>query len=170
MKKLILLLLTIPFFFACSDENEEKYTANSIEYSLYQSSDFDYEGKLTVRELTSGELELTVNLDGKKESDAYFFPAHLHFGSYDNPDSPIAFMLNPVDIRDLKSTTVLGTLSKSNNLGFEDFKSFDGHVKIHLAESGPDYAVILSAGNIGQNDNSSAAFKLDEMTICTPAY
>ncbi|MFD2036171.1 hypothetical protein ACFSKL_15315 [Belliella marina] len=170
MKKLVLLLLLSPFFFACTDDKDEEYTNNSIEYNLYQSSDYAYEGKLLVRELTSGQLELTVQLEGAKESEAYYFPAHLHFGSYDNPDSPIAYMLNPVDIRDLKSTTVLGLLSNGNSLTFEQFKSFDGHVKVHLAESGPDYEVILSAGNIGGNENAIEAFNREGISVCLPVY
>jgi len=170
MKKLAILFLGVLVLFSCQEKEESMFTGNEITYNLYQGSDFDYTGKINARELVNGEIELTVELNGKKESTDYYFPAHLHFGSYDNLDSPIAYLLNAVDIRSLKSITVLGPLSDGRKLSFEDFKTFDGHVKVHLADSGPEYQVILTAGNIGKNDNSPEAFKVENMTMCSPYY
>lgn len=170
MKKLALVFLIGIFLVGCNQEKDELYTTNEIGYDLYQSSDFDYSGKVTVRELIGGELELSLELIGNKEDSDYFFPAHLHFGTYDDPNAPIAFLLNPIDIKTLKSVTVLGQLSSGTKLDFNDFRNFDGHVKVHLADSGPEYQVILSAGNIGINDNSPQAFKKENMTVCSPYY
>lgn len=173
MKKLLtlinLLLFSI-FFFACDRNIDEDYTNNQRDYKLFQGSDFDYKGILVVKELTSGQLEINLELEGVKQSNPYFFPAHLHFGSYDSPDSPIAFMLNPVDIRDLKSQTLLGTLSNGESLTFDQFKRFDGHIKVHLAENGPDYTVILAVGNVGSNPNSVSDFRREEISICLPGF
>jgi hypothetical protein len=170
MKKLAILFLGVMLLFSCQEKEESLYTGNEITYNLYQGSDFDYTGKINGREMINGNIELTVELDGRKESTDYYFPAHLHFGSYDNQDSPIAYLLNPVDIRNLKSVTVLSSLSDGRKLNFEDFKTFDGHVKVHLADSGPEYQIILTAGNIGKNDNSPEAFKIENMTLCSPYY
>jgi hypothetical protein len=170
MKKLAILFLGVMVLFSCQEKEESLYTGNEITYNLYQGSDFDYTGKINGREMINGNIELTVELDGRKESTDYYFPAHLHFGSYDNQDSPIAYLLNPVDIRNLKSVTVLSSLSDGRKLNFEDFKTFDGHVKVHLADSGPEYQIILTAGNIGKNDNSPEAFKIENMTLCSPYY
>jgi len=173
MKKLLPLfaLLLISFFFvACDKDRDNNYTNNVLEFNLFQGSDFDYKGKLIVKELTSRQLELNIELEGPKESNPYFFPAHLHFGSYDKPDSPIAFMLNPVDIRDLRSQTLLGTLSNGESLTFEQFRNFDGHIKVHLAEDGPDYLVILAIGNVGSNSNLESDFQRDQISICLPSF
>ncbi|MGY6742418.1 MAG: hypothetical protein ACXIUQ_06755 [Cecembia sp.] len=170
MKKLAVLFLFGLLLFSCQEKEESRYTTNEVSYNLYQSSDFNYEGTVWVRELIGGDLEMTLRLEGAKSDEAYFFPAHLHFGAYDNVDAPIAFLLNPIDIRTLESVTQLGALSNGKTMTFEDFKKFDGHIKIHLADSGPEYQIILSAGNIGKNDNSRAAFNLENMTLCSPYY
>lgn len=170
MKKLAIVFLIGIFFTACNPEKDGLYTSNEISYDLYQSSDFNYTGKVTVKELIGGELELSLELIGNKGDSDYFFPAHLHFGTYDSPNSPIAYLLNPINIKTLKSVTVLGQLSSGTKLSFNDFRTFDGHVKIHLADSGPEYQVILSAGNIGINDNSPQAFIREDMTLCSPYF
>lgn len=170
MKKLAVIFLIGILFVSCSKDKDNPYTRNELKYDLYQSSDFNYTGTLSVKELVGGELELSIELTGNKGDTDYFFPAHLHFGTYDDPNSPIAYLLNPIDIKTLKSVTVIGQLSSGTKLNFNDFKNFDGHVKIHLADSGPEYQVILSAGNIGINDNSPQAFKKENMSVCSPYY
>ncbi|EOZ98620.1 secreted protein [Indibacter alkaliphilus LW1] len=172
MKKLAVLLISFLALSSCQENSSEDvlYTGSEIEYTLYQASDFDYTGLLTVRELMGGELELEIELQGEKGDDAYFFPAHLHFGAYDDVDAPMAHMLEPIDIRLLRSTTVLGRLSNQKDLSFEDFKSFDGHIKVHLADSGPEYQVIIVAGNVGSNDNSPVNFDRSKMTLCSPYF
>lgn len=156
--------------YSCQQEENSDYTGNEISYNLYQGSEFAYTGTVLVKELKNGDLELSLKLSGAKGDSEYYFPAHLHFGAYDNLDSPIAYLLNPVDIRKLESVTVLGQLSNGNKLNFNDFIAFNGHIKIHLADSGPEYQVILSVGNVGSNDNSVEAFKLENMTMCSPYY
>ncbi|SDZ54146.1 hypothetical protein SAMN05444412_12214 [Rhodonellum ikkaensis] len=168
MKKLAFYLLMAVVLVSCQPEEEQKYTSNKLEYALYQGSEFDYQGKVNVRELANGSLELSIVLSGKKDAGEYFFPTHLHFGGFDSPDAPIAHLLNPVNIKDLKSETVLGPLSDGRNLTFSDFKNFDGHIKVHLADSGPEYGVILSVGNVGNNDNSLDAFNREMITVCSP--
>jgi hypothetical protein len=49
-------------------------------------------------------------------------------------------------------------------------KSFDGHVKIHLANEGPDYEVILVAGNVGGNFNAELGFDPTKLAICGKSY
>lgn len=168
MKKLAIIFLSALIMFSCEQEKDSIYTTNEITYNLYQGSDFNYTGKVQIKELLNGDLELTLELTGSKGNDPYYFPAHLHFGSYNSPDSPIAYQLDPLDIRTLKSVTVLGQLSDGSKLKFGDLTVFDGHIKVHLADSGPDYQVILSVGNIGTNDNSPQAFKKEDMTLCSP--
>jgi hypothetical protein len=170
MKKLAVIFLMSFLFVSCSKDKDSPYTRNELQYNLYQSSDFNYTGTLSVKELVGGELELTIELIGNKGNTEYFFPAHLHFGTYDDPNAPIAYLLNPIDIKSLRSVTILGQLSSGTKLNFNEFRNFDGHVKIHLADSGPEYQVILTAGNIGINDNRPEAFIKENMTLCSPYY
>lgn len=164
MKKLLLVLIAALSFWSCDQQEDEKYTGEQLEFQLFQSSDYDFRGNLLVRELTGGSLELTLKMDGPKSSIDYTYPAHLHFGSYDQADTPIAFLLNPVSARTLESVTVLGALSDGSKLNFEAMRLFDGHIKVHLANEGPDYGVILAAGNVGANP--TANFDREKMAIC----
>lgn len=132
---------------------ESIYTGNVAVYTLFQASDFDYSGIATVKELRTGALELSIELTGPTDADPYFFPAHLHFGTVESANAPMAAMLEPVSIQTLKSTTILSRLSDGNDLTFNGLQSFEGHIKVHLADSGPDYQTILVAGNIGVNKN-----------------
>jgi hypothetical protein len=169
MRASLSVVFVVLFLVSCQVE-EEKYTARSVTYSLFQSSDFPYEGTASVRELQSGELEVELILTGATSREQYFFPTHLHFGSYEEADAVIATVLNPIDIRTLRSTTVLGTLSDGSTLQFEDFTGFDGHIKIHLAEDGPDYSIILASGNVGKNPNSPELFDRSKVAVCTLTF
>lgn len=106
-------------------------------------------------------MEWTLRLDGAKSHSEVSFPAHLHFGSYDQPNAPLAQVLTPVSSQNLNSVTLLGPLSNGATLRFDDLLLFDGHVKVHLASEGPDYGVILVAGNLG----SKAKGEFDPTTV-----
>ncbi len=166
MKKLFLAFLIVVGLGACTEDEPELYTGQQLEFDLFKSSDYDYNGTLTVKELRDGKLEFDIQLEGAKSSTEYDFPAHLHFGGYDQAEAPIAFMLNPVSSKSLLSNTVLGSLSDGTNLTFEQMKTFDGHVKIHLASEGPDYSVILVAGNVGANFSAEVGFDAAKMAVC----
>lgn len=170
MKKLILALFISAGLGACSEGEPDLYTGEQLEFELFKSSEFNYNGILTVKELRDGNLEFDVQLEGAKSNTGFSFPAHLHFGSYDQADAPIAFLLNPISTFDLESVTVLGQLSDGSKLTFEEMKSFDGHVKIHLANEGPDYGVILVAGNVGGNFNPDLGFDPSALAVCGKSY
>ena len=170
MKKLLFALIVSVGLASCSDQQPNRYSGNQLEFKLFQSSTFDFQGNLEVRELTGGNLEFTLKMNGAKSNAGYSYPAHLHFGSYDEADTPIAHLLNPVSAQNLESVTVLGDLSDGTRLSFEQMKSFDGHVKIHLANEGPDYGVILVAGNVGANFNAESGFDPSKIAICGKGF
>ena len=170
MKKLSIILILISLFFSFNKDNEELYSGKTVTYDLYSASDYNYTGSIIIKELANKDLEFNLRLNGNKSDATYFFPAHLHFGAYDQPDAAIAYLLNPIDIRTLSSTTIISSLTNGQKITFEDLATLDAHIKVHLADSGPDYQVILSAGNIGKNDNSAEAFQKGMMTICSPNF
>ena len=170
MKKLIFGLIISLGLWSCSEPEPDMYTGNQLEFELFQSSTYDFKGNLEVKELTTGGLEFTLRMDGAKAYSDYLYPAHLHFGSYDQADAPIAHLLNPVSAKNLRSVTVLGSLSDGSKLTFEQMKAFDGHVKVHLANDGPDYGVILVSGNVGGNLSGEASFDPSKIAICGKSY
>ncbi len=166
MRKLFLAFLIVTGMGACTEDEPDLYTGQQLEFELFKSSDYDYNGTLTVKELGDGRLEFAIQLEGAKSSTEISFPAHLHFGGYDEKDAPIAFMLNPVSSKSLLSSTVLGRLSDGTDLTFERIKTLDAHVKIHLANEGPDYKVILVAGNVGANFSPEVRFEASKIAVC----
>ena len=45
----------------------------------------------------------------------------------------------------------MSSLTNGEKLDFDDLEFFEAHIKVHLAAEGPDYNVILVAGNIGNS-------------------
>jgi hypothetical protein len=169
MRAFLMLIALLVGLLACQSPEEDRFNPESLEYDLFQGSEFfDYSGRAVVRELKTGELEISLKLEGAKSEKPYYLLSHFHFGAYDRPDAPLAFLLNPVDMTTLESRTVLGTLSDGRKLTFEGFKSFDGHIKVHLAPDGPDYNTILAVGNIGQNPNRKELFDRETISVCSP--
>lgn len=158
--------IMLSMLLACSTEQEDIYTNNFISYPLIAGSEYDFEGVANVRELRKGGVELELILSGEKTTEPYFYPAHLHFGPYDSPDAPMAQMLSPVDARTLESKTVINQLHDGSSMDFIRFSTLDGHIKVHLAEDGPDYNTILVVGNVGVNADMS--INLEKMTMCSP--
>ena len=168
MKKL-LLVLSVPFlFWSCAETSENTYSGKKLDVALFQSSTYDYKGNLEIRELVNGSLEWTLRLDGAKSYAAVDFPAHLHFGSYEQANAPIAQLLTPVSSQNLESVTLLGALSNGTTLRFDDLALFDGHVKVHLASEGPDYGVILVTGNLGPK--AKGEFDPKTMALCGNSF
>ncbi|MBT0810410.1 hypothetical protein KIH41_03860 [Litoribacter ruber] len=147
----IILAILLFGFFSCNTDEEEIYTGRELQYQLFPGSEFDFSGVATVRELIRGGVELQIQLEGQKSNDIYYYPAHLHFGEASEAGANMAYMLNPVDARALLSITSFRYLTDGTEMNFERFSDFNGHIKIHLAEDGPEYQVILALGNVGSN-------------------
>ncbi|KEO75870.1 hypothetical protein [Anditalea andensis] len=162
----IIVLWVIGIIWGCSSEEEGIYTQNQVSYSLTAASDFDIQGMAHVRELRTGGIEIELVLEGLTSTEAYFYPSHLHYGPYDSPNAPMAQMLSPVDARTLVSKTVITTLHDGSIMDFNRFLSFDGHIKVHLAEDGPDYEVILAVGNVGAYNER--VVDLSKIAVCSP--
>lgn len=166
MKKIIFGSLIFFGFWSCTDPRPEIYSGQKLEYELFKSSDFNYSGKLIVKELIDKSLEFNIVLTGASSSSLVQYPAHLHFGGYDQAEAPIAAILNTISSRDLKSVTILSQISDGNKLDFEAIRNFNGHVKVHLAADGPDYGVILVSGNVGNAVLDQSQFDISKIAVC----
>src|SRR5690554_484157 len=171
MRHIFLLPFVLILLTSCtSGDDDNRYTGKALEYELFQANDaYNYSGTVVFKEIQNGQIETVIRLSGDKGTETYYFPAHLHFGPYDAPDAPMAAMLTPVDLKTLESLTIVGELSNGETLSFEDLQDFDGHIKVHLASDGPDYHVILVAGNIGANADTGVLDR-SKMTLCAPNY
>jgi hypothetical protein len=170
MRKLIFGFVILLGFTACTDSDPVAITNNKIEYQLFQSSDFNYSGTLEIIEMVNGALEFNIKLLGATGNEATSFPTHLHFGNYEQPEAVIAAVLQPVNSATLSNKTVLSELSDGTKLDFEKMKTFDGHVKIHLAADGPEYQVILVSGNVGMNQTNSEGFDRSKIAVCGNSF
>ncbi|WP_162415374.1 hypothetical protein [Cyclobacterium roseum] len=168
MKNIPFIAIVIWALAGCQTE-ENLPEIQSVSYPLYQTGEYAFEGTATF-ELREDAVELLIQLDGVTSEDPYFYTGHLHFGNLDDEDATIAQLLSPIDSRTLQSRTVIGRLSNGNEPDFESLKNFDGHIKIHLADQGPDYDVILVSGNIGTNDTSLYYFNTHKIALCSPNY
>ena len=158
-------LLIIPFLlFSCgSDSNEnDLYTGESVTYSLFSGSDVGSAGEVEFRERKDGSVDIIITLDAFSGSGKY--PVHLHYGDLSNPDAPQATLLDDFDGKTGKSITNIRQLADESAFDLNRAKSFDGSIKIHLDYTGPDYDVIISAGNIGSNE--SKGFNLQSIANC----
>ena len=167
MRRNWILFLVFLAFASCAESELEAYTGRELTYKLQKSSEYEFSGSLRIRELVDQSLEWVIVLEGPKSSSPYSYPAHLHFGSYDQPHSAIASMLTPVSSQTLKSITKISQLSDGTTLDFDAMQTFNGHVKVHLAAEGPDYQVILVAGNVGGNPT---AIVPEKVAICDNTF
>jgi len=148
--KLSALLIFILGTNSCMPEEKVDFR-NELTFELKSMSEYGYKGNARFRELMNGDLMVDITLEGEKSNTPYDFPAHLHFGNYDQMESPMAAMLNPVSMLSLKSNTVIKKQhGNDSSFGWKEFLEFEGHIKVHLAADGPDYRVILVAGNVGK--------------------
>jgi hypothetical protein len=169
MKKIPFIVSLLLAIAGCQQE-ERLPEVQAVTYPLYQSADYAFEGTATFEMKEDADVELLIQLDGVRSTDPYFYTAHLHFGSFDDADAAIAQVLSPIDSRTLQSRTPIGKLTNGSEIDFDALKNFDGHIKIHLADQGPDYDIILVSGNIGSNDTSLENFNTNKLALCSPSY
>jgi len=149
MRNILLCLLFIGMISCAESDNLNKeLTGNEFSYSLFSGSDFGYEGLVTISEKRSGTAQVLIELSGPTGES--FFPAHLHFNSFDTPDAELAALLSPINARTGISLTDLDFLADESLISFDDLVEFNGHIKIHF-DDGANQDIILAFGNIGSN-------------------
>ncbi|MEM6522271.1 MAG: hypothetical protein AAGF85_10595 [Bacteroidota bacterium] len=154
-------ILALVGVLSCSNDDEnalDELTGSELVYNLSQSSDFPISGTVTFQERNDNAVQVKVELEGT-EGDI-FHPVHLHFGDLSVPDADIAFLLNDLKGNEGTSTTIVTILSDESPFTFSDVDNFNGSIKVHLGANGADRDVILAAGNIGVNTNTTGRQKV----------
>lgn len=146
----VIVLLTALLFSGCQVEENlvDEFTGNEITYTLNSGSDWDFHGTATFLEKKDNSTRVIIQLEGIEGSKN--FPVHLHYESY-NKQADLAAQLEPLAAERGLSVTDLTELADETNVTYQDLAQFDGHIKVHLEDSGPLKDVILSYGNIGKN-------------------
>jgi hypothetical protein len=135
---------------ACQDNNEavkSEFSGNETVYALQQTSDYPVSGSVTFKEKLDGTTKVVVQLSGTEGNIEH--PVHLHLGDITKPSVDVAALLTPVLGSTGKSETDLSRLSDESSITYKQILDLNACIKIHLAASGADRDIILSAGNIG---------------------
>ncbi len=161
------LLALIPLFFllSCGSDEQEPtatgdFTGNQVVYNLYSASEFGISGTATFKELTTGGLDVSIQL--LNTTGEIFHPVHLHAGSV-RDDGPLVSVLSPVYGASGESSSQVTFLMTDENTMFtySDLLKFDGSLRIHL-DGGPGQNILVAAANIGNNNNLIS----DGIAIC----
>ena len=163
----LLALFTLVAFMGCSadDTAVNEYTGNEISYSLFSGSEIGTAGEVTFKERTDRTVDIIVTLDNRYQGN---YPVHLHYCDLSIPDAPQATLLADYDGEKNISMTNLSLLADETPFTFDRVDGFNGSVKIRLGRTGPDYDVLISAGNIGSN--VSKGFNLEGIANCSEDF
>jgi hypothetical protein len=133
---------------SCQDQEPlSDLTGNEMVYALTAGSVYDIHGTAIFQEKTDGTTRVLIQLEGTEGDGLH--PLHLHYGHLGTPDAELAAMLNPVSGNTGKSETHLKFLMDETPITYQQLLAFEGCIKVHLGETGPDRDIILAAGNIG---------------------
>ncbi|NOS93353.1 MAG: hypothetical protein HOP30_15650 [Cyclobacteriaceae bacterium] len=153
--KYVWMLALLTGLAACQkSELVSDFTGNQAVYSLSAGSAYNVSGTVTFKERKNGTTSVLIDLSGTTGDTK--FPVHLHLGNISTPDAEIALLLSPVTASSGKSETIVTTLANETQVSYKELLAMAACVKVHLAQSGPSYSVILAAGNIGANGTTLA--------------
>jgi hypothetical protein len=166
MKKVVLMIGVLSSIMACQDNtylSKSDLTGKELVYTLEAGSVYNISGVVSFKEKKDGSTLVSILLNGTENGGLH--PVHLHIGNIATPDAAIAAILNPVSGSSGKSETHLTNLADESTITFNDLKTWNACIKVHLSEAGPNSNIILSGGNIGQAANASQAGRLN-MAVC----
>lgn len=164
MKRLMFLFFVLAFVACQENESVSDFTGNETTYNLQAASAYPISGVITFKERTDGTTTALVDLKGTDGD--HKFPVHLHLGNLSTPDADIAILLNAVNASTGKSETQFSRMANESSITYKQLLDLNACIKIHLAESGPDRDVILSAGNIGQSTTDGSSSGRLGISVC----
>ncbi len=161
----LLALIPLVILLSCGNDEQEPvasgdFTGNEVVYNLYSASEFGISGTAHFRELTSGGLDVSIQL--LNTTGEIFHPVHLHAGSV-REDGPLVSVLEPVYGMSGESNSQVTFLmtNETKTFTYSDLLKFDGSIRIHL-DGGPGQNILVAAANIGENNNLIS----DGIAIC----
>ena len=157
----LLFLISLSAVLWSCETPEPQADENTKTYNLFRAGYEPVSGDVTFTRLGEHQVGIRITL---QNTDARFdFPAHLHFGTITEVGE-LAIRLQDVDGATGQSYTELNQIELSSGelFSFDMLETFNGSVKVHLAE-GVLGQYVLSYGNIGANEN----YLSDGIAICT---
>lgn len=159
MRKIIGAIVLLALFFGCQEsESPTEITGNETIHELEAGPDYNVHGHATFKEKKDGTTIILIELEGTEGNVRH--PVHLHRNDVSEPDAEIAALLAPVLGSTGKSQSVLTTLADGTPITYNELKTFNGCIKIHLGDSGPERDIILAIGNIGSNSMARSSGKI----------
>lgn len=151
---------------ACEEKEiiDNAFTGNEVVYPLMAGSEYPVSGTLTIKEKKEGSAFLSIILTGTSGDVQH--PVHLHMGSINTADAPVAALLTPLIGRIGTSETSLNKLADESTITYAELIGLNASVKIHLAAAGPDKDVILAVTNIGTAFSNNTDMARVNIAIC----
>jgi hypothetical protein len=166
MKRIFGIIGLWAFIGACHETETAKgdFTGNESTYPLLAGSIYAINGTVIFKEKTDGSTLVRLELSGTVGDLKH--PVHLHLGDLSTPDAAVAALLNPVIGKTGMSETILSKLSDETTITYHELIQYNGCVKVHLSDAGPDKNIILAGGNIGIASTTEAAGGRNSMRVC----
>jgi hypothetical protein len=166
MKQVIGLLTLVAFLIACQESVSPKtdFTGNESTYALLSGSTYPINGTVTFKEKKDGSTFIRIEVSGTEGEIQH--PVHLHMGDISVAGADVIALLNPVLGKTGISETDLSMLSDESTITYQQLVQYNGCIKIHLSDSGPDKNIILAGGNIGVAITKDASAGRTEMQVC----
>jgi hypothetical protein len=139
-------LISIPVIFglfSCDEEMPNVSGMNHI-YELKSVSDLNIDGYIKIRERNDGSTQAELVLNNLNSESTY--PAYIHFNNA-LQGGGVVITLTPVDGHSQNSVTEIRTLDSGDAITYEELRTFDGHLNIHLGNTG----VMVAQADIGLN-------------------
>lgn len=132
---------------AQGDIGSNELTGDSESYDLGEKDVPGISGTIKFEERMDGSFLATIDLIGTPNGGSH--PAHIHENTAAE-GGPIAVSFNPVDGDSGISRTSIRTLDDGSALNYQQVKTFDGYVNVHLSMN--ELGTIVAQGNIGINE------------------
>jgi len=140
------------------DIGKNEITGQIEDYDLFGKNDPDLKGEVHIQERKSGEVLITVMIEGNAGPEDH--PVHIHADNAVDGGS-IVISLNAIDASTGMSKTHVSETDNGTEISFNELKEFDGHVNVHKSET--ELQTVILQGDIGQNKLTSELKEYDLM-------
>lgn len=156
---LVVMISSLALVVGCGDDNT---TGNELKYNLQEVGNSNVSGTLEFKELTTGEVQAEISLDGTDDGNSH--PAHIHMNSAASGGA-ILVSLDPVDGATGSSVTIISTMDDGTPFTFAMLENINAYVNVHL--SATQLQTIVAQVDIGGNalTGERKEYNLDERAV-----